>query len=166
MVLPSFPRAVRFWIAGPEEAKNLAGKSPPPDSDPFSDAEFGKNLAGLSSKLAATSNRRFEFEKGSQLFIRMHNETLSVASMRVSNPDCSRLRIKGCDAAPTPTGFALGIVDQVQRRFSCFKLCAHLLDLRCLLFHRCDESFDFLLLLCASLLLLCHGSVEPRDRRF
>jgi hypothetical protein len=27
-------------IACLEEAKNLAGKSPPPDSDPFSDAEF------------------------------------------------------------------------------------------------------------------------------
>jgi hypothetical protein len=27
-------------IAGLEEAKNLAGESPPPDSDPFSDAEF------------------------------------------------------------------------------------------------------------------------------
>ena len=28
--------------AGPEETKNLAGRSPPPDSDPFSDAEFEK----------------------------------------------------------------------------------------------------------------------------
>jgi hypothetical protein len=26
-------------VAGPEEAKNLAGKSPPLDSDPFSNAE-------------------------------------------------------------------------------------------------------------------------------
>jgi hypothetical protein len=29
---------------GLEEAKNLAGKSPPPDSDPFSGAKLGKNL--------------------------------------------------------------------------------------------------------------------------
>ena len=36
----SFPRCVDSAIAGPEEAKNLAGESPPPDSDPFSDAEF------------------------------------------------------------------------------------------------------------------------------
>jgi hypothetical protein len=36
-------------IAGPEEAKNLAGQSkPPPDSDPFSHAESGKNLAFVS----------------------------------------------------------------------------------------------------------------------
>ena len=31
-----FPRYMDFG-AGPEETKNLAGKSPPPDSDPFSD---------------------------------------------------------------------------------------------------------------------------------
>jgi hypothetical protein len=33
------------------------------------------------------ANRRFEFDKRSQLFIRVHNETLSVAAMRVSNED-------------------------------------------------------------------------------
>jgi hypothetical protein len=33
-------------------------------------------------------NRRFKFEKRSQLFIRTHNESLSV-TMRVSNPDRS-----------------------------------------------------------------------------
>jgi len=34
-------------------------------------------------------NRRFEFHKSRQLFIRVHNETLSVVAMRVNNPDCS-----------------------------------------------------------------------------
>ena len=36
-MVPSFLflRGVVFAIAGLEEAKNLAGKSPPPDSDPF-----------------------------------------------------------------------------------------------------------------------------------
>jgi hypothetical protein len=29
-------------VAGPEETKNPAGESPPPDSNPFSDAEFEK----------------------------------------------------------------------------------------------------------------------------
>ena len=38
-----FPRRVDFAIAGPEQAKNLAGKSPPPDSGPRSDPEFGKS---------------------------------------------------------------------------------------------------------------------------
>ena len=35
------------------------------------------------------ANRRFEFHKRSQLFIRSYNETLSVGAMRVSNPDRS-----------------------------------------------------------------------------
>ena len=52
-----FPRRVDSAIAGPEEAKNPAGKGPPPDSDPFSDAEFGKNLANLSRQFAASANR-------------------------------------------------------------------------------------------------------------
>ena len=38
-------------MAGPDETKNLAGKSPPPDSDPFRDGEFAKNLAYLSNKI-------------------------------------------------------------------------------------------------------------------
>jgi hypothetical protein len=35
------------------------------------------------------TNRPFQFQKGSQYFIGTHNETLSVAAMRVGNPDCS-----------------------------------------------------------------------------
>jgi len=30
-----FPAELVFEFAGPEEAKNVAGKYPPPDSDPF-----------------------------------------------------------------------------------------------------------------------------------
>ena len=37
-----FPRRVDSAIEDLEEAKNLAGKSPPPDSDRLNDAEFGK----------------------------------------------------------------------------------------------------------------------------
>jgi hypothetical protein len=40
------------------------------------------------ARLQAAS-RRFQFEKRSQDFIDVHNETLSVAAMRVNNPDCS-----------------------------------------------------------------------------
>jgi len=39
------------------------------------------------------ANPRFEFKKLSQLFIRVHNEPLPIAAMRVSNPDCSPLTI-------------------------------------------------------------------------
>ncbi len=35
MVLPFFPAELIELVAGPERAKNLAGKYPPPDSDPF-----------------------------------------------------------------------------------------------------------------------------------
>jgi hypothetical protein len=38
-------------------------------------------------------NRRFEFDKSRQLFIRVHNEPLSVAAMRVCNPDRSPVGI-------------------------------------------------------------------------
>jgi hypothetical protein len=63
--------------------------------DPFSDAKFAKNLACSSSTIAAGANRRFKFDKRIQLFIRTHNVTLSVAAMRVSNPDRSSVRIEG-----------------------------------------------------------------------
>jgi len=52
------------------------------------------NLANLSRQFTATPNRRFQFHKRSQLFIRVHNETLSVA-MRIDNKDRS-----GFDASP------------------------------------------------------------------
>jgi len=54
----------------------------------------------------STLNRRFEFDESRQLFIRAHNETLSVVAMRVCNPDRSPAGINRCDAAPTPPGFA------------------------------------------------------------
>jgi hypothetical protein len=46
-----------------------------------------------------------QFNKRSQLFISVRNETLSVAAMCVNDPDCSLFAIQGCDATPTPTGF-------------------------------------------------------------
>jgi hypothetical protein len=48
---------------------------------------MSENLASLSRQFAASSNRRLQFHKRSQLFIRVHNEPLSVAAMRVRNPD-------------------------------------------------------------------------------
>jgi hypothetical protein len=76
-------------------AKNPAGESPPLDSDPLSDAESEKNLAGCQDnspqfRVAASSSK-----KSGQLFIRSHNETLSIAAMRVCDPDRSPLRING-----------------------------------------------------------------------
>jgi hypothetical protein len=63
------------------------------------------------SRFLMRLNRRFQFEKSRQLFIRSHNETLSVVAVRVCNPDRSPLRINRRDAAPTPTGFAEVVCD-------------------------------------------------------
>jgi hypothetical protein len=48
-----------------------------------------KNLASVSRKITASTDRRFEFNKRSQLFIRARNKTLSVFAMRINNPDRS-----------------------------------------------------------------------------
>src|SRR5882724_4107422 len=40
------------------------------------------------------TNRSFQFQKCSQLFIRAHDEAVSVAAMRVHNPDCAPLKIQ------------------------------------------------------------------------
>jgi len=61
----------------------------------LSDAESGKISLGCQAAKAATANRRFQFYKRSQLFIRVHNETLSVAAMSVCDPDCSPFAIQG-----------------------------------------------------------------------
>ena len=43
MVVPFlFPADLIHLVAGPEEAKNLAGKVSPPDSNPFGDIECEK----------------------------------------------------------------------------------------------------------------------------
>jgi hypothetical protein len=42
---------------------------------------FEKISSACQDKFAAGANRRFKFQKRSQLFIRMHDETLSVVAM-------------------------------------------------------------------------------------
>jgi hypothetical protein len=48
-------------------------------------------------------DRRFEFHKRSQFFICPHNEALTVAAMRVSNPDCSPLNDPTLKRNPSKT---------------------------------------------------------------
>jgi hypothetical protein len=88
-----FPAALSQLIAGPEGAKNLAGESPPPDSDPFSDAKSDENYSSSSRQFTRSANRRFEFQKSRQLFLRVRNEPLSVAAVRVCDPDRSPVGI-------------------------------------------------------------------------
>ena len=55
--------------------------------DRFEKTPRFENRARLSRRSYANANRKFEVDKGSQLFIRLHNETLSVVAVRVCNPD-------------------------------------------------------------------------------
>jgi len=48
----------------------------------------------------------FEFEYRREYFFGLQNETLSVVSVGVNNPDRSALVIKRRHAAPAPPGFA------------------------------------------------------------
>jgi hypothetical protein len=47
---------------------------------------------GSASSSTASARRRFQFHKRSQLFIGTNNKALSVAAMRVHNPDFSTPR--------------------------------------------------------------------------
>jgi hypothetical protein len=58
MALLSFPRVFRFSeVAGPEKAKNLAGQSSPPDSDPLTMPSLKENNLGLSTQFVTNANR-------------------------------------------------------------------------------------------------------------
>jgi len=88
-----FSAALILVSQGPEEAKNPRERCPPPDSDPFSDAESGENYMSYSRQFRASANRRFEFQKRSQLFVGVHNETLSISAICIGNPDYSPVAI-------------------------------------------------------------------------
>jgi hypothetical protein len=68
------------------------------------DARFHRNLrnampgwlpldAFVPSAANCTTNRRFKFKKRRQLLISVHNETLAVVAMCVSDPHCSPVGI-------------------------------------------------------------------------
>jgi hypothetical protein len=61
--------------------------------DPFGDAKSLKNLASVSSAIDTNADRRFEFQKCRQPFIRTHDVTLPVVPMSVCNPDRSSVGI-------------------------------------------------------------------------
>jgi len=52
---------------------------------------WARNVAGISA--TSTANCRFAGQGTPVSFIRTHNETLSVAAMRVNNPDRSPVAI-------------------------------------------------------------------------
>jgi hypothetical protein len=50
---------------------------------------FEKTPPARQAQLVANANRFFQFHKRSQLFIGVHNETLSVGAVCLCNPDRS-----------------------------------------------------------------------------
>jgi len=54
-----------------------------------------EHLTNRWSQPLAAVNRRFEFQKRCQYFIRAHNEALSVVAVRICNKDCLSVRIDG-----------------------------------------------------------------------
>ena len=93
--LSFFPAKLIVGLRGLEEVKNPAGKSPPPDSDPFSGRRALKESHLLVKHNRRSMNRLFEFQKCRQLFVGVHNETLSIAAICVANPSRSPLCIHG-----------------------------------------------------------------------
>jgi hypothetical protein len=69
--------------------KNRAGKLLRLTQIRLATWSLGGNLSSLSRLFAASADRRFQFQKSRQLFIGMHNETLPVVAVCVSNPDRS-----------------------------------------------------------------------------
>jgi hypothetical protein len=51
-----------------------------------------KNLTSWSRQFTVSADRRFQFNERGQCFIRPNNETLSMAVMRIGNPDYSPLQ--------------------------------------------------------------------------
>jgi len=80
------PGGLALRSAGLKKGKKAPGEKLPALTRFPDNAECGKNLACSSRQLAASARRRFKFNKRRQLFIRAHNEALSVAAMPVGNP--------------------------------------------------------------------------------
>jgi len=125
---------------------------------------MGESLPNHSASLEGEwlAGDAFKFEKRSQLFIRVHDETLPVIAVRVNNPESSPARIHGWDTAPAPTGFR-----------DCWPLAAWACSLRvvCSLFGFALPALSRLLWdprrrlviysLCSVLLPCDHGRLSP-----
>jgi hypothetical protein len=63
-------------------------------------SQMAQNRGLVEPRACAIPHRRFQFHKRSQLLIRTHTETLSVAAVHVNNPDRS-----GGRRTASPTDF-------------------------------------------------------------
>jgi len=60
----------------------------------------------VSSKFAASANRRFEFQKGAEFVVWQNNESATISRVCVCGEKHATTRINLRWTAPTPTGFA------------------------------------------------------------
>src|SRR5262249_43752260 len=88
-----FPRLVNCAMAGLNEGEKAVGRSALSRIQTLVSRNLAKNLASLARK--KTLMQMVEFQNRSQYFIRTHNKALSVAAMRVSDPDCPAVRVQG-----------------------------------------------------------------------
>src|SRR5260370_585628 len=158
-----FPRRLVSAIAGLEEAKNLAGESPPPDSDLFDDGRVLKKSRLLVKQTRPKRRSQIRVPEKPSAFhphaqrtaFRRRDAHQQSRSFAPRNPRLRRSPQLQA-ALPRVSVALLIVVDHLRRRsatadsscgeFARFKLCAHLLDLRCLLSHRRCEGLNFLLL--------------------
>jgi hypothetical protein len=84
-----FPRRGDSATAGLEEAKNRAGECPPPDSDPFSDAQFGKNIGCLSTKFAENRESPIRVPQTQSAFHSHAQRNAFIVAVCVNNPQRS-----------------------------------------------------------------------------
>jgi hypothetical protein len=86
MVLPfCFPLTYFAEARVRKRTKNPAGKSPPPDSDPFSEVEFEKNLAACQNNLPLSQIT--DSSSINALSFSSARTTLSIVAVGVGNPD-------------------------------------------------------------------------------
>jgi hypothetical protein len=102
MLLPFFfPRYIDSAIAGPEGAKNLAGKNVLRLIQiRLTTSSVEKITPACQANSPQAPNRRFKFHKRRQLFVGVDNETLSAVPMCVCNKDCRPATIHGSNPNP------------------------------------------------------------------
>jgi hypothetical protein len=69
-----------------------------------------KQACCCQAQFAASVDRRFEFQKRRQFFIRTHNETLSVIAMGIRDKDCSPVGTHYWEAN-SPTGHSYSVYE-------------------------------------------------------
>jgi hypothetical protein len=96
MVLPSCPARLDFWNCGSGRGEEPGGAaSLRLIQIRVATPSLAKITRCCQAQSLQSAKRRSESQKRSQLFIGVHNETLSVAAVCVCNKDCFRVGING-----------------------------------------------------------------------